>query len=72
MFCIITADFEKVEFALKNKLEKYGYLNCGFLKILYRFQQGSFVHYFKRLNIDVKFPNITKTAQQRKMHKIVE
>ena len=63
MFCIITADFEKVEFAVELMLEKYGYMNYGFLKILYKSQQGSFVHYFKRLNIDVKFPNITKTAR---------
>lgn len=72
MSAIITVVFEKVEFALELMLEKYGYLNYGFLKILYKFQQWSFVQYFKRLNIGVKFPNITKTAQQRKMHKTVE
>lgn len=63
MFCIITADFEKVEFVVERMLEKYGYLNCGFLKILYKSQQGSFVHYFKRLNIGVRFPNIVKAVQ---------
>lgn len=63
MFAIITAVFEKVEFHLKIMFEKYGYLKHRFLKILYKSQQGVFVHYFKRLNIDVKIPNITKTAQ---------
>lgn len=63
MSVIITVIFEKVEFAVEPILEKYGYLKYEVLKILYKSQQGVFVHYFKRLSIDVKIPNITKTAQ---------